>query len=142
MFKISYNKIPEVLRSLRIKCKLTQNKVAEILGIDRSTYSYYELGKINPDVRTILHLAKIYGVDYTEILDPEAEAICADYKKNLDKNVSDFSNASDEDYLDSQEKVLLVRLRLLSRSARDEVAKMVSNKLQKERKIRGQSDWF
>ena len=142
VFEIAhFSKIPVILRELRTKCKLTQNKVAEILGIDRSTYSYYELGKINPDVKTILHLSRIYGVDYTEILDPEAEAICADLKN--EENSKLYSETEDDsDYLDSKERVMLVRLKLLSKGARDEIDKMISDKVQEERKLKKQSDWF
>lgn len=47
MMKIRIN---ERLRELRIKSGYTQSQIAKILNIDRSTYSYYEIGKTTPDI--------------------------------------------------------------------------------------------
>ena len=62
------NKISEKIKKFRKKINYTQKQVADYLGVDRSTYSYYELGKIIPYVKTIMSLSKIFGVNYTEIL--------------------------------------------------------------------------
>ena len=43
------NKISEKIKKFRKKINYTQKQVADYLGVDRSTYSYYELGKIIPD---------------------------------------------------------------------------------------------
>ena len=51
-----------VLRRMRLKCDLTQQAVADALHVDRATYSYYELGKTQPDFIQLGHLAKIFGV--------------------------------------------------------------------------------
>ena len=59
------NKISEKIKKFRKKINYTQKQVADYLGVDRSTYSYYELGKIIPDVKTIMSLSKIFGVNYT-----------------------------------------------------------------------------
>ena len=37
------------LRALRLTFGFTQSSVAEVLGINRSTYSYYESGTTRPD---------------------------------------------------------------------------------------------
>ena len=51
-----------VLRRMRLKCDLTQQAVADALHVNRATYSYYELGKTQPDFIQLGHLAKIFGV--------------------------------------------------------------------------------
>ena len=51
-----------VLRRMRLKCDLTQQAVADALHVNRATYSYYELGKTQPDFIQLSHLAKIFGV--------------------------------------------------------------------------------
>lgn len=43
-------KISEKLKLYRVKNNFTQTQIAAALGIDRSTYSYYELGKTVPSV--------------------------------------------------------------------------------------------
>ncbi len=50
------------LRRMRLKCGLTQQAVADALHVNRATYSYYELGKTQPDFIQLGHLAKIFGV--------------------------------------------------------------------------------
>ena len=50
------------LRRMRLKCGLTQQAVADALHVNRATYSYYELGKTQPDFSQLGQLAKIFGV--------------------------------------------------------------------------------
>ena len=50
------------LRRMRLKCGLTQQAVADALHVNRTTYSYYELGKTQPDFAQLGQLAKIFGV--------------------------------------------------------------------------------
>ena len=47
------------LRFIREKFTLTQKKLADALDLDRSTYSYYEVGKVTPDIFTLIKLSKI-----------------------------------------------------------------------------------
>jgi len=56
------------LRSLRKGRKLKQREVAEGLGIERSTYAYYETGKHNVPIDTLLKIAVYYDVSVNEIL--------------------------------------------------------------------------
>lgn len=52
----------ERLKAARTQCKLTQQQIADILKIDRSTYSYYELGTINPSIEALKTLSFVYNV--------------------------------------------------------------------------------
>jgi transcriptional regulator with XRE-family HTH domain len=64
------------LRELRLEKGLNQIDVANILGIERSTYGKYETGDSSPDYEKLLKLADFYNVstDYilgkTNIKDP------------------------------------------------------------------------
>lgn len=55
------NFIGNRLRELRLKFGYTQSSVAEVLGLNRSTYSYYELGVTRPDPIILGKLAAYYG---------------------------------------------------------------------------------
>ena len=55
--------ISERIKAARKECKLTQQQVADILGLDRSTYSYYELGHLKPSVDVVVRLSAIFNVD-------------------------------------------------------------------------------
>ena len=52
----------EALKQLRIQAGLTQKQVADMLSLDRSSYSYYETGKSLPTVTSLKRLSTLYGV--------------------------------------------------------------------------------
>ena len=56
------------LKMCRIREGATQQEIADLLRIDRSTYSYYESGKLQPPFDVIAKLSSFYGVR----LDPTA----------------------------------------------------------------------
>ena len=49
-----YNIISYWLKYYRSECKLTQQDVADLLGLERSSYTYYETGKTTPDIETLI----------------------------------------------------------------------------------------
>lgn len=65
--------ISETLRLLRTINGYTQQDIADKLNVDRSTYSYYELGKIKPGVEALLKISDIYGMSVDEILNFDVE---------------------------------------------------------------------
>ena len=57
------------LRELRKEKGYTQQQMADMLNISRSTYTYYEIGKSEPGFDCLRKLASILEVDYNTILD-------------------------------------------------------------------------
>lgn len=58
----------------------SQRQVAELLHLDRSTYTKYENGQCEPSIETLKKLKEIFGVSYDELLGGElSEAEIADY---------------------------------------------------------------
>lgn len=67
----------------------TQKEVAKHLGIERSTYAYYERCKTKPSCEFVLLISEIFEVDYSILMD----AILKDMnegKKNTVKSGSDI----------------------------------------------------
>lgn len=60
--------IHQNLRQLRHNCGITQEQVAQQVGITRQALSGYESGRTRPDVEMLLSLAKIYQTDLDGIL--------------------------------------------------------------------------
>lgn len=60
------------LRVLRLQNNLTQQAMADILGINRSTYTKWELGDSEPQISTIIKLTKILKVDCNRLLTGES----------------------------------------------------------------------
>ncbi len=70
----AYNYIAETLRRLRVQSDFSQQNIADILNVNRSTYTYYETGKTTPDVRTLYKISKIFDVPI-EIFFPEEDTV-------------------------------------------------------------------
>ena len=58
----------EALRDLRTGCKMTQEFVAETLGVSRQAVSKWESGENDPSTSNLIALAKLYGTTVEEIL--------------------------------------------------------------------------
>lgn len=75
--KIDPKQLGEVLKTLRKAKGLSQSTVAEYLGVERTTYTKYELGKM-PDVSVIAKLSAFYNVSTDGILSVFFEETSAD----------------------------------------------------------------
>ncbi len=62
------NNIGQRIKSLRKKNELTQEKLAELLGVTYKSVSKWECGLTSPDLALIVPLAKILGVSTDELL--------------------------------------------------------------------------
>lgn len=49
------------LRDMREDKDLTQSQMADLLNIHQTTYSDYEIGKLNVPIEVFIKLAKFYG---------------------------------------------------------------------------------
>jgi len=58
----------ETLKEYRIKCNMTQEFVAETLGVSRQAVSKWETGTSDPSTANLLELAKLYEVSAEELL--------------------------------------------------------------------------
>lgn len=60
-----------VLRHLRKTAGYSQEELAEKLGVSRTSYLYYEAGKIQPDLLAVRGMAELYQVPAEVFLYPE-----------------------------------------------------------------------
>ena len=58
----------ELLKTYRTNCKMTQEFVADSLGVSRQAVSKWENGISDPSTSNLIALAKLYGVSVEEIL--------------------------------------------------------------------------
>ena len=106
------------LKTLRKAHGFTQKQIADKLNIDRSTYSYYEIGKINPGINSMMILSELYGMSIDEIVHFDSRSAKA------------ASPASDYDVttiLSEDEKKLIASYRKLSTEAKEDVLISVIN---------------
>ena len=75
------NKILE----LRKKNNLSQEELAEKVGVARQTISKWELGETAPDIKQAKQLASIFNVSVDELVDANSESIIMKKVSNTEK---------------------------------------------------------
>ena len=58
----------EALKTHRTNCNMTQEFVAETMGVSRQAVSKWENGTSDPSTSNLIKLAKLYGVSGEELL--------------------------------------------------------------------------
>ena len=92
-------KLAERLLTFRTKQGLTQEEVAEKIGVSNKTYSKWETGSTSPDLETLIRLAQAFCVTTDSLLglsdNPPIsfeEAVSAEAESNADNPVKAFFN--------------------------------------------------
>ena len=85
------------LRELRKENSLTQEQLAERMGVARRTVSRWETGSNMPDLDILIELSDLYSVDLREILSTERKSETMDKElKETVLKVADYSNEEKE----------------------------------------------
>ena len=90
---MNQQKIGTFLKELRNEKNLTQEQLAEKLGVSRRTVSRWETGSNMPDLDLLIEMAGYYEVDLRELLDGERKN--EKMNKELEETVlkvADYSN--------------------------------------------------
>ena len=114
------------LRLLRKNFKLTQQEVADILGVDRSTYTFYEAGKSTPTKENIIKLCDIYNVTVGYLLGVEKncpELKVANRSDRIDEGTDGLSEIS------RNEKFLIMAYRSLDSDKKEQLIDIVKTAL-------------
>ena len=110
------------LIELRRKTGFTQQELAEILGVERSTYTGYELGKTHLPIDKIQMLSAIYNVPLDYFMEYEGSF----FNDSLQKDFEQIRYLTD---LTKEERLLLAQIRLLKASGKSEEVKKALKKL-------------
>ena len=80
-------KIGEFLKRLRNEKELTQEQLAEKIGVSNITVSRWETGNNLPDISVLIQLSEFYDIDIREIINGErkSETMDAEMKDTLEK---------------------------------------------------------
>lgn len=114
---------PEQLKKARLNMDYTQQQVADLMGITKSTYCGYETGKRQPDVAKIKRLACILNTSGDILLETGFEP------------KTSFENITNESDIDSDVKLLEKQYILLSASDRELIKRMINSLIEKTEKI-------
>ena len=66
--KIVRKSLSETLKENRARCKMTQEFVAESIGVSRQAVSKWEKGTSEPNTSNLMALAKLYGIPAEDLL--------------------------------------------------------------------------
>ena len=78
--KIVRKSLSEMLKENRTRCKMTQEFVAENIGVSRQAVSKWENGTSEPNTSNLVALAKLYGISAEELLKGVENALEAQKK--------------------------------------------------------------
>ena len=78
--RIVRKSLAEELRENRLRCKMTQEFVAETLGVSRQAVSKWENGSSDPSTSNLIALAKLYGISAEELLRGEDDSMSGQRK--------------------------------------------------------------
>lgn len=112
------------LRNLRKQFKMTQDDVAFILNMSRSSFSKYETGMSNPPLPVLRKLANIYNVGLEYLIFDENVRIEMNDPQNEDESNSEmpFSQITD---LRAEEKQIIGKFRTMSDDEKKELMKQL-----------------
>ena len=130
-------KIGKKLRMLREKFGYTQQHMANILNVDRSTYSYYETEKTSPDIATLITLSNVFCVGIEELLGQENSTTHqlhdAKYAPAASKSKDITSNDSFIYNLSGDEKQFIAFYRAISPTTKSVVLQLMKEDLTRQR---------
>lgn len=66
--------LSQQLKRLRLQSSMSQSDIARLVGVSQQAVGKWELNKSEPDSKTLLRLAEIYGVTVDQLLGAESSS--------------------------------------------------------------------
>lgn len=122
------------LRAIRKEYGLTQQNIADVLGVDRTTYTVYEGGSITPSPATLVKLSQIYNVTVGYLIGVEENH--PELRKIPDEKQEKKLLSSDPiSLLKKEEKELLLYFRVLSDAEKHKIIDEMKDLAQRSGKL-------
>lgn len=109
------------LREIRLEHNLTQKNIADVLGVDRTTYTYYENGVTTPSPDTLYKLSRIYNVTVGYLMGVEDNVPGDSVRSGVVLSSGTDPIAS----LSKEEKELLMCFRVLSPAEKEKARELL-----------------
>ncbi|MGN1420807.1 MAG: helix-turn-helix transcriptional regulator [Eubacterium sp.] len=118
-------KLSERLKYYRKAAKLTQQQVADALGIQRSAYAYYEIDKTSPKLPTLSNIAKLYNISIDQLVNDEDFDTLMSNRQKYDTEVTAGERLLNDSFNDLSplEKSIVLKLRVMSAEERRKIVK-------------------
>lgn len=127
----------DLLRKLRKEYKFAQKDIAQLIGVERSTYSNYELGKTTPSYETLRHFKRIFKVSLDYLLDYDNYI---KEKKTRKGSVASVADNNPMKGLSKDEIMLLACYRVVKEEDKSTVVEMVKRFTIEQNKPSGEDE--
>ena len=87
------------LKRFREESGYTQSILANILGVERSTYTYYETGKTTPVIFDLMRLCRLYRISLDELCGYSANSADAMRLSDSGQRVKVYARRKERRYL-------------------------------------------
>lgn len=116
------------LRAIRTSNGLTQKNIADILGMDRTTYTFYENESTCPSINTVYNLSKIYKVTVGYLLGVEKNdpSRCVSAEDEVEVRNSDCANLEPQ-RLSKQERYIIAAFRALGDEGKNDFLQSIKS---------------
>ena len=108
------------LKQHRELCRLTQQQVADILNINRTTYTKYETGVSEPSHEVLRKIVSIFGTDFNTLLGNGSPFV--PIVQDPDDSLKLYNLSNDE-------KKLLIAYRAMSDESKEDILSQMKEKL-------------
>lgn len=115
--------LSQKLKSYRKEAHLTQQQVADAVGIKRSAYAYYEIGKSSPKLPVLRRIADLYNVSLDDLIYDHVELKADDMKYDF---VEDGGIDESFNKLSELEQNILLKIRLMNSAKRQELIDFIN----------------
>lgn len=115
----------EKIKLYRKEAGLTQDSVSQLLGIKRSTYAYYELGRSTPKHSVLKKLAAVYKKSIDELLGEDTVDTVLEFAQEDDSD--DWEGFDSFLQLSSFEKILVMKTRMMDAEQLEELNKYIED---------------
>ena len=113
------------LKLIRIQNELTQQQVADALGITRSAYCGYEIGRRSPDLDAIVKLSEFYRLPLVSFFEKLDSSMISD-SSEFDANEEVWYLSK----LTKQERALIARVRSMDENDKKEIYDIAESKIE------------
>ncbi len=125
------------LKKVRMESGYTQQNIADFLGIERSTYAYYESGKTAPSVETLKALQRLYEVS----LDCLVNSGDRGQRRSSVPAVVSVSDHNPMIRLKDEERTVIACFRLLGDKEKEKVLKFMKDIIKERQKGNSYSEF-
>lgn len=118
-------KYHQQLKVIRLQNKLTQQQLADALGITRSAYCGYEIGRRSPDLDTIIRLSEFYNLPLVAFFEELDGSLVGD--------LPTFDGNEDNWYLSKltkEERALIAKVRSMAEEDKKEIYSLAESKIE------------